>query len=602
MRDRSVVILGAGPAGLAAAHELTRQGVRPIVVEKGSQPGGIARTEVYRGFCFDLGGHRFFTKIESIERLWREMLGNDLIRVRRLSRIYYRNRFFNYPLSFSNALTNLGLVESALILGSYLRARIRPSAEEATFEQWVSNRFGRRLYRTFFKTYTEKVWGIPCHEIQADWAAQRIRGLSLMAAVTNALFGRGGVKSLIDEFHYPRRGPGMMWARFREVIEGEGGEVRLDTEAVRVRHENGRVKSVVVRNGPGGRAGREPGGGHRAAEEELPLDHLISSVPLPRLVSLLAPAPPADVLEAARSFKYRAFVIVGLIIDRDHLFDDQWIYIHSPEVQVGRIQNFRNWSADMAPEPGLTGIGMEYFCSAGDAFWRQDDRALIELASRELSTLGLAASGSVRDGFVVRQPVAYPVYDAGYKERIEVIRGYLRTLANLETVGRAGLHRYNNMDHSMYTGILAAENALGAGHDVWRVNEDEAYLEEDRRVREPEAVPEAVLVRTFARLDKLALAVSVGAVAGLVMFTATLWLVIKDGEPVGPNLRLISQYLVGYTVTVQGAFVAFGYCFFWGFLLGWLVAYLRNLLLALYVFRVRRKAETLSVLDFFDQM
>jgi len=601
MRDKSVVILGAGPGGLAAAHALTRHGIRPTVVEKGSQPGGIARTEVYKGFCFDLGGHRFYTKIEPIERLWREMLGDDLIRVRRLSRIYYRNRFFNYPLSFSNALTNLGLVESVLILGSYLRARIRPSAEETTFEQWVSNRFGRRLYRTFFKTYTEKVWGISCHEIQADWAAQRIRGLSLMAAVANALFGRRGVKSLIDEFLYPRKGPGMMWERFQEVIRANGGEVRLDTEAVRLHHENGRVKSVVlrkaVRRGPGGAGGDDPG-----EEEELPLDHLISSVPLPLLVTLLSPEPPAEILEAARGFTYRAFVIVGLIIDRSDLFDDQWIYIHSPDVMVGRIQNFRNWSAAMVPEAGCTGIGMEYFCTAGDAFWRQDNRALIELASRELAALGLAGSDSVRDGFVVRQPVAYPVYDAGYKDRIEVIRGYLKSMANLDTIGRAGLHRYNNMDHSMYTGVLAAENALGAGHDVWRVNEEEDYLEEDRKAREPEVVPEAVLVRAFARMDKLALAVSVGAVAGLVMFLATLWLVIKGGEAVGPNLQLISQYLVGYTVSIKGAFVAFGYCFFWGFLFGWLLAYLRNLFLALYVFRVRRKAETLTMLDFFDSM
>jgi protoporphyrinogen oxidase len=583
-----VVVLGAGPGGLAAAHALTRHGLRPLVIEKGKLPGGIARTEEYQGYCFDLGGHRFFTKIEAVDRIWRKMLGPDLIKVRRLSRIYYKERFFHYPLAFKNALLNLGVIESTRILLSYLRSRIRPYPEETTFEQWVSNRFGERLYRTFFKTYTEKVWGIPCHELQADWAAQRIKGLSLAAAVANALFGRQKAKSLIDEFDYPRKGPGMMWNRFQEVIEAVGGTVRMETEAVRLRHEHGRLTHVVLQDG--------------AQEETLAVDQLISSIPVTRLVQLLDPAPPAEVLETARKFSYRSFLIVGLIVDRPHLFEDQWIYIHSPDVLVGRIQNFRNWSAAMVPDPDRTGIGMEYFCTAGDAFWKRPDEELIALAGQELARLGLAREEEVRDGFVVRQPFAYPVYDAGYQDRLAILRNYLATFENMQTIGRAGMHRYNNMDHSMYTGMLAAENVMGATHDIWQVNAEEEYLEEDWK---PAVAPELaaqVLRRTFARMDKLALATAIGSVAGLMAFLATLWLVVKGGESVGANLQLLGEYFVGYTVTVQGAFIALAYSFGWGFLLGWLFAYLRNLLVAYHAYRLRRKVETLSVLDFIDQI
>jgi len=588
MNDESVVILGGGPAGLAAAYELARRGVRPLVLEKGDKVGGIARTEIHKGYHFDLGGHRFFTKIEPVDRLWREMMGEDFLKVSRMSRIYYQGRFFNYPLSFKNALGNLGVVESLLIPLSYLRARVLPYRKEDTFEEWVSNRFGRRLFRTFFKTYTEKVWGISCKEIRADWAAQRIKGLSLMAAVANALFGTQKSKTLINEFDYPRKGPGMMWNRFREAIEARGGRVCLNTEAVRLIHENGRLERVLcVENGQ---------------EREERLDHLITTVPLPRLVGMLDPKAPPEVLEAAGQFAHRSFLIVGLIVDKKKLFDDQWIYIHSPEVKVGRIQNFKNWSAEMVPDVDTTSIGMEYFCTEGDEVWRMSDTDLIDVASRELATLNLAGNSRILDGFVVRQPNAYPVYDEGYKERLEVVRGFLETLENLDTIGRSGMHRYNNMDHSMQTGILAAENILGANHDIWQVNEEEEYLEEDRKVEARPPEQEAVLVRAFARMDKLALSTALGTVAGLAMFLATLWLVLKGGDVVGPNLSLLKEYFVGYTVTVRGAFIAFLHGFFWGFLAGWFCAYSRNLLLAIYVYRAKRRAEMLSVWDFFDQL
>jgi len=349
-------------------------------------------------------------------------------------------------------------------VSSYVNAQVRPYSQEETFEQWVSNRFGRRLYQTFFQTYTEKVWGIPCNRIRADWAAQRIRGLSLVAAVANALFGGQKAKTLINEFNYPLRGPGMMWQRFHEVVEAGGGQVRLNAEAVGLRHENGNIVGVCCAVGD--------------ETVEIPAGHLISSMPVTRLVALLDPKPPEQVLAAASGLSYRAFVIVGLIVDKKDLFPDQWIYVHDPDIRVGRIQNFKNWSAAMVPDPHKTSLGMEYFCTQGDETWTIPDAYFIALASRELAQLGLVEAADVVDGFVVRQPNAYPVYDKAYSIHLKVIRDYLRTTDNLQTIGRNGMHRYNNMDHSMLTGFLAAQNIIGAHHDLWQVNEEEAYLEE----------------------------------------------------------------------------------------------------------------------------
>ena len=575
------MIIGAGPAGLAAAYELVRQGRKPVVLEKSNQIGGLARTETQRGYYFDVGGHRFFTKIGSVARIWRQMAGGDFIKVTRMSRIYYRGRFFNYPLRFFNALLNLGIAESLLVVLSYVKSKLFPFQQEGTFEQWVSNRFGERLYRTFFKTYTEKVWGIPCSSIRADWAAQRIKGLSLIVAVANALFGSRRAKSLIEEFDYPLRGPGQMWQRFAEAIDAGGGRICVRSEVACIHHEEGRITGVTCSDD--GKA------------VSVAVDQLISSMPVNRLISRFDPAPPEKVLEAARGLHYRAFIIVILIIGRKDLFPDQWIYIHNPEVRVGRIQNFKNWSAAMVPDATTTSIGMEYFCTEGDDLWTMPDEGLIAVASRELSLLGMAEEGDVVDSFVVRQADAYPVYDESYQKHLEVIRDYLDPIKNLQTIGRSGMHRYNNMDHSMYTGILAAENVLGARHNLWEVNEEEEYLEETR-----EAFPEKVLVRAFARMDSLAFAAAVGSVSGLYLFLATLWLVIRGGPVVGPNLALLSEYFAGYTVTVKGAFIALGYSFFWGFLFGWLYSYLRNLLLAYYIYRAKKKVELLTMKDFLD--
>ena len=588
MSNEPVVIIGAGPAGLAAAYELIKRGIRPIVLEKADKVGGIARTEIYKGYYFDIGGHRFFTKIEKINQLWQEMLGEDFLKVPRMSRIYYQDRFFNYPLTFFNALSNLGVIESLLILLSYFKARFCPYPEEETFEQWVSNRFGFRLYKTFFQTYTEKVWGIPCHKIGAEWAAQRIKGLSLIAAVSNALFGIQKAKSLISEFYYPLTGPGMMWQRFQEAVGAGGGQVRLNRKVVSLKRENGCIASVTCVEGN--------------KIMEIPARHVISSMPVTTLVALLDPKASDEVLEASRKLSYRAFIIVGLIVNKKDLFPDQWIYVHSPDVRAGRIQNFKNWSAAMVPDPEKTSVGMEYFCNQGDEIWTMSNAELIDLASRELSELGLAEIDDIINGFVVRQPNAYPIYDHEYNKHLKVIRDFLGAIDNLQTIGRSGMHRYNNMDHSMHTGMLAAQNIAGANHDPWEVNEEKEYLEEDKKAEVEQLVCEKALARAFARMDKLAFATAAGSVSGLLVFLATIWLVIKGGDVVGPNLQLLSQYFAGYTVTVKGAFVAFGYSFFWGFLFGWAFAYLRNLFLAFYLYRVRKKAELLSLWDFFDHL
>jgi protoporphyrinogen oxidase len=463
-----VVIIGAGPAGLTAAYELSKAGRQTIVLEKGSLVGGIARTETYKGYGIDIGGHRFFTKVPEVEAMWREVLGDDFLRRHRLSRIYYNRRFFYYPIRFFDALLKLGLVESIRIVISYLWARLRPYPQEENFEEWVSNRFGRRLYRIFFKTYTEKVWGIPCTEIKAEWAAQRIKGLSLTTAIKNALFKSesGSVKTLIDAFDYPRRGPGMLWQRVQQLIEAQNHRVLLKSEVVEV-HVNGRQVKQIISNGPNG-----------------PIiasgNHFISSIPLSELILKLRPSPPPEIVEAARRLTYRDFLTVALIICRDDLFLDNWIYVHSPEVKVGRIQNFKNWSPDMAPIAGTTCIGLEYFCAQGDVLWQQSDAELVILGRRELVQLGLVNETDIIDGVVYRQPKAYPVYTGEYRVYLELLKNYLASLENLQTIGRNGLHMYNNQDHSMLTAMLAVKNILGEQHDLWTVNTERSYHEEVR--------------------------------------------------------------------------------------------------------------------------
>jgi protoporphyrinogen oxidase len=469
-----IVIAGAGPAGLTAAYLLSKEGFRVTVLEADDMVGGISRTAMYNGYRFDIGGHRFFTKIEPVEALWRELLGSEFISVPRLSRIHYRGTFFDYPLKASNALRGLGPWTALRIVSSYLWWQYRPYPVEETFEQWVTNRFGRRLFEIFFKTYTEKVWGIPCTEIRAEWAAQRIQGLSLAQAILNAtsLNRRStAIKSLINEFDYPRLGPGQMWEACRDRVVEMGNEVLLQHRVTKLEMAGARVRAVHAST--------------PAGERRFEATHVISTLPLRSLVGALDPAPPEPTRLAADGLKYRDFLVVALILGRDHLFPDNWIYIHTPGVQVGRIQNFNNWSAAMVPTPGTTCLGLEYFCFEGDGLWTRPDRDLIQQASRELEALGLARATDVIDGTVIRMPKAYPIYDSMYRSHLNVVREYIDPIPNLHTVGRNGMHKYNNQDHSMLTAMMAIWNMQGATHDLWEVNTDFEYHEEQKLERPP---------------------------------------------------------------------------------------------------------------------
>jgi protoporphyrinogen oxidase len=466
------VVIGGGPAGLTAAVELVRAQVPVTVLEKDRLVGGIARTDSYKGYRFDIGGHRFFTKIGEVEKFWYDILQSEFITRPRISRIFYQGKFFDYPLKALNALRNLGLWTSLEVVFSYFQSQLFPYPREDTFEEWVSNRFGKRLYRIFFKTYTEKVWGIPCSEIRAEWAAQRIQGLSLPVAVWNAIFGvRQGkdvVKTLIEEFQYPRLGPGQMWETAAAYVAGHGGEVLLERDVVGLHHAAGRVTHVVTRAAGTG------------VQTTVAGDAFISTMPISELVSKLDPPAPPAVVAAAQGLTYRDFISVVLIVKQPNLFPDNWIYIHEAGVQVGRVQNFKNWSPDMVPDPSTSALGLEYFCTEGDALWRLDDAALIELGRREMDAIGLIQSSDVIDGTVVRQLKAYPVYNGTYAGYLGTIKDYLAGFSNLQTVGRNGLHKYNNQDHSMLTAMLAVRNLLGEQHDVWNVNTERSYHEEMR--------------------------------------------------------------------------------------------------------------------------
>lgn len=464
-----VVVCGAGPAGLTAAYLLAKRGVRVTVLEATDVVGGISQTARYKGYRFDIGGHRFFTKITPVQELWDELLGDELIDVPRLSRIHYSGKYFDYPLQARNALQGLGLWNTVRVVWSYLDARLHPHLTEDTFEQWVCNRFGRRLYEVFFKTYTEKLWGIPCTEIRAEWAAQRIQGLSLARAVLSAtaLNRRSpDIKSLIHTFRYPRLGPGQMWEVCRDRIRALGGEVLMRQHVTGFETRDGRVTAALVNTNDG--------------IKRLEAEHFISTMPVRSLVRALGDAASEEARKGAEGLAYRDFILVALIVEGEGLFPDNWIYIHTPGVQVGRIQNFNNWSSAMVPEPGRTCLGMEYFCFKGDNLWDSSDEDLIALAARELDQLGLAKGHAIMDGTVVRMPKAYPIYDSRYRDNLDAVRACIDPIPNLHTVGRNGMHKYNNQDHSMYTAMLTVANMYGTEHDVWSVNTDFEYHEEQK--------------------------------------------------------------------------------------------------------------------------
>ena len=467
--DLKVLVIGAGPAGLTAAMELRHKGESCIIIEADDVVGGISRTVVRNGWRFDIGGHRFFTKVPRVEAFWHEVLDDKRFLLRpRMSRIFYRGKFFDYPLKASNALGNLGVLEAIRCVLSYVWAQIRPPKDLTTFEGWTASRFGWRLYRTFFKTYTEKVWGVPAHEIQADWAAQRIKSLSLFKAVMNAVAPKQGstaITSLIDQFQYPALGPGMLWEECAKRVIETGSMIEFESSVCEIRKIGNRSIAVDFIS--------------RSSERTtIEVRAVISSMPLGDLIRAIRPAAPSEVLEAATGLIHRDFMTIALVLPDVSIFPDNWIYIHDPSVHVGRIQNFRSWSPFMVKDV-FTRLGLEYFVNKGDALWEMGDNDLIDLGKKELASLNIVDTTTITEGHVVRMPNAYPMYNAGYQKNVDLIRKWLTTnYPDVYPVGRNGMHRYNNQDHSMLTAMLAVENIFGARNDIWSVNVDDDYHEE----------------------------------------------------------------------------------------------------------------------------
>jgi protoporphyrinogen oxidase len=475
--DADVFVIGAGPAGLTAAYCLTKEARSVVVIERDPvYVGGISRTVSYKGFLFDIGGHRFFSKSKEVVALWREILPADFITRPRLSRIYYGGKFFSYPLKAFEALFKLGVFTSGACMASYAYAKLFPIAPARSFHQWVRNQFGERLFQIFFKTYTEKVWGLSCDEISADWAAQRIKGLDLATAVISGLkrslhiagdkkTGGDTVKTLIESFQYPRRGPGMMWEAAARKVKARGGRILMGRELLALEFDAARNLWRIEAAGADG------------TRESYTARHVISSAPLRDLVARIKPAPIS--LLHARALRYRDFLTVALMVRGHELFPDNWIYVHDPSVKVGRVQNFRSWSPEMVPD-GMSCLGLEYFCFEGDGLWNTPDGELIALAKKEVAQVGLVSAADVVDACVVRQPKAYPVYDDDYRENVAAIRRDLEgSYPTLHLVGRNGMHKYNNQDHAMMTAMLTARNIIAGArlYDVWNVNEDAEYHE-----------------------------------------------------------------------------------------------------------------------------
>lgn len=471
-----LIVVGAGPAGLTAALEAQSNGLKTLIIEKDSQyVGGISRTVERGGYRFDIGGHRFFSKSPEVTQWWKDRLPDDFISVKRMSRIYYNGKYFDYPIKPINALKGLGIWTSFLCMISYGWSNLFPKKPEESFADWVSNRFGKKLFSIFFKTYTEKVWGMPCDQISADWAAQRIKGLSLLSAVLNAFKGKGKkgsgevIKTLIDTFEYPKMGPGQMWEHTAAEILRKGGSLLMGNEVVKFETaDDGNVSQVVCRNQNGDTVtcrGRE----------------VIVSMPLQETVRALKTTLPPEAQTAASALKYRDFLTVALVVEGENPFPDNWIYIHDPSVKMGRIQNYLNWSPHLIGRQGTTCLGLEYFCFEGDGLWSMADEDLIELGKKELVKLGLVDRDRIQEGYVVRMEKAYPVYDETYQSNVESIAGALSKIPNLQPVGRNGMHKYNNQDHSMMTGLLSARNLKGRKFDTWKVNTDAEYQEEERK-------------------------------------------------------------------------------------------------------------------------
>jgi len=533
MRQQTAVIIGAGPAGLTAAYELlTRAGIRPIVLEKTPHLGGLSRTARYRDNRIDIGGHRFFSKSSRVMQWWLRHMpleaaaqaflagmeippqaGEDappdpdhtdsvmLLRPRR-SRIYFRRKFFDYPVRPSlDTFRKLGPVQTARIGASYCYSALRPILPETTLEEFFINRFGRELYRTFFESYTEKVWGVPCSQINAQWGAQRVKGLSIKTAILHALarpFRRrdlaqkGTETSLIEQFLYPKHGPGQMWEQVARTVQSLGGDVLANMDVQGIDVVGNRVFAVEVADLQSG------------DRYTLPADYCFSTMPVKDLVRAMSASPPDAIRRIGEGLVYRDFITVGVLADglrvRERVagkpcpIRDNWIYIQEPDVTVGRMQVFNNWSPYLVADPSKTWIGLEYFCNEGDALWTSDDARIAELAVAEMAKIGILDAGAIRDTTVIRAPKAYPAYFGTY-DRFEELRAWLDRLENLFLIGRNGMHRYNNMDHSMLAAMVAVDNILAGRMDksnIWAVNTEQEYHEArtDQPARTAEPQPQ----------------------------------------------------------------------------------------------------------------
>lgn len=451
------LIIGAGPAGLSAGIELAKHNCTSLIIEQSDSVGGLSKTIEKDGFRFDLGGHRFFTTEEKVNKLWQETLGDNFIERPRKSRIFYKNTFFNYPISISDAFGKLGAFETMKIATSYLKSRALPSRNTKNLESWLCNLFGKKLYLHFFKSYTEKVWGIPCNQISSDWGKQRIKGLDLLSLVKNAMkkAGKGSIKTLIDKFYYPPLGPGQMYDKMAENITNAGSEIICNTRAIKITHENNHAVMLTAKSDN--------------TEYQIKFKHLVSTMPLTELVKSLSPQLSESVLNANNKLSYRSFIAVNLLINKEHIIPDNWLYIHDPSYKTGRIQCYKNWSEKMVPDSSRSSLGCELFVTENDEIWNMDENDLVELARKEVHRLGIVDKSLVYSGFAVKVPKAYPVFDLEYQKNVQEIREEIDNITNIHPAGRYGMFKYNNMDHSILTGILAARNCLGENNDIWSI-------------------------------------------------------------------------------------------------------------------------------------
>ncbi len=463
-KKKKVAVIGAGPAGITAAYELTKKGVEVDLYEASPFVGGMARSFKLWGQIVDIGPHRFFSNDTRVNKLWLEVIGKDYEMVDRLTRIFFRNKFYYYPIKAGNAFKNLGVIETFRCLASYGWQRVKPGGRELgdTFESWVVARFGKRLYGHFFKTYTEKLWGIPGNKLDSEFASQRIKKLSMSEAIKSAIFGGGGEKhkTLVDQFAYPNKGTGEVYERMKKYIEKNGGKVHLKTP----------VDSLVT-------SGKTVKGVKLVSGESINYDQVVSSMPLTLLVGRLKGVP-EKIVKANKSLKFRNTLIVYLKVNAKEIFPDNWIYVHSTDLRTGRITNFRNWVPSINQGKKESIIAMEYWSFDEDDFWHWDEEQYVALAKEELAKTGLVESKQITDGMIVRVPRCYPVYGRGYKKQLTQVEDFLRGYKNLQIIGRYGAFKYNNQDHSILMGMLAAENiADGAQHDLWDINSDDEYQE-----------------------------------------------------------------------------------------------------------------------------